>query len=183
LVLWPNNEMPNTPRLIELKIKDVSQLFNSMDPSPFHEKDLDHDAEEFILSWAQEYPSKEPLQLKVYLEQWPSSDPTEMIKNAVHNYFSYRKDITLRDFKHLMRQGRTSLVIGSVFLGTCLLISNVIFVHSDSVWAHILKEGLTIAGWVALWRPIQIYLYDWWPVYNQIHMYDRLSHLTVEVVR
>jgi hypothetical protein len=37
--------------LIELKLSGLNQLFNSMDPSPFHERDLDHDAEEFIVSW------------------------------------------------------------------------------------------------------------------------------------
>ena len=36
--------------LIEVKLTELNQLFNSMDPSPFHERDLDHDAEEFIVS-------------------------------------------------------------------------------------------------------------------------------------
>lgn len=45
------------PHLIEVKVAEIHQLFNSMDPSPFHERDLDHDAEQFILSWAQECPS------------------------------------------------------------------------------------------------------------------------------
>ncbi len=35
---------------IRLKLRDVHQLFNSMDPSPFIEKDLDDDAEEFIVA-------------------------------------------------------------------------------------------------------------------------------------
>ena len=41
---------------IKLKLRDMSQLFNSMDPSPFIEKDLDDDAEEFIVSWARNSP-------------------------------------------------------------------------------------------------------------------------------
>ena len=43
------------PGLIELRLNNVGQLFNTMDPSPYHERDLDHDAEEFILSWAREH--------------------------------------------------------------------------------------------------------------------------------
>ena len=54
---------------IELKLRDVGQIFNSMDPSPFNEKDLDHDAEEFIVSWAHEYSLAEPVSLKIHLEQ------------------------------------------------------------------------------------------------------------------
>jgi hypothetical protein len=40
---------------IEIKLQEFEQLFNTIDPSPFHEKDLDHDLEEFIESWAKEY--------------------------------------------------------------------------------------------------------------------------------
>ena len=36
-------------QLIEVKVQTVHQLFNSMDPSPFHERDLDHNAEHFIV--------------------------------------------------------------------------------------------------------------------------------------
>lgn len=37
---------------IQIKLHDLNQLFNTMDPSPFYEKDLDADAEKFIVSWA-----------------------------------------------------------------------------------------------------------------------------------
>ena len=43
------------PHSISLKLRDMSQLFNSMDPSPFIEKDLDDDAEEFIVSWGRNF--------------------------------------------------------------------------------------------------------------------------------
>ncbi len=68
----------------------MSQLFNSMDPSPFIEKDLDDNAEEFIMSWAQEFPPGAPVKLRIYLEQWPAEDPNELIRQAVHNYFAHR---------------------------------------------------------------------------------------------
>jgi hypothetical protein len=70
-----------------MKLRDMNQLFNSMDPSPFIEKDLDDDAEEFIVSWAQEFSAKTPLKLRIYLEQWPSEDPKELIRTAVRNHF------------------------------------------------------------------------------------------------
>src|SRR2546425_2579831 len=74
-------------RRIELNVKDITQLFNSMDPSPFHEKDLDHDAEEFIISWAQEFHRKDPLELVVHLERFPTEhEPQKLIEQAVHNY-------------------------------------------------------------------------------------------------
>jgi len=100
---------------IQLKLHDISRLFNSMDPSPFIEKDLDDDAEEFIVSWAQEFSPGAPVKLKIYLEQWPAEDPNEMIRHAVHFYFAHRTQMAALDFKRLMKQGRTSLLIGLVF--------------------------------------------------------------------
>src|SRR5450759_4574859 len=108
---------------IEIFVDKIQQLFNSMDPSPFHEKDLDHDAEEFIVSWAQEYPRSDPLTLIVHLNQSAdTADSQELVEKAVRNYFAYRAKLNRMEFKHLLKQGRTSLVIGLLFLATCLLI-------------------------------------------------------------
>jgi hypothetical protein len=169
------------PHYIRLKLHDVHQLFNSMDPSPFIEKDLDADAEEFIVSWAQEYPSDDPVRLHIYLEQWPAEDPREPIKTAVHNYFAHRAEIADLEFRRLMQQGRSSLVIGLVFLSVCLALSKVLLGREAGTWAAIARESLTIAGWVAMWRPMQIYLYDWWPLRRRERIYEKLSHMPVEV--
>jgi len=45
------------------------------------------------------------------------------------------------------------------------------------------RESLTIAGWVAMWRPMQIYLYDWWPLLRRSRIYAKLSHMPVEFVQ
>jgi hypothetical protein len=152
-----------------------------MDPSPFIEKDLDEDAEEFIVGWAQEFPSGDPVRLHIYLEQWPVEDPKEPIKIAVHNYFAHRAELTDLEFKRLLEQGRTSLVIGLVFLSACLILSKVLLGHEAGTWAIVARESLTIAGWVAMWRPMQIYLYDWWPLRRRGRIYEKLSHMPVEV--
>ena len=152
------------PHTISLKLRDMNQLFNSMDPSPFIEKDLDDDAEEFIVSWAQEFSPKAPLKLRIYLDLWPTEDPKELIRTAVHNHFAHRAKITDLEFKRLLRQGRTSLFIGLLFLAACLLLSKMLLGHEAGTWAAVVRESLTIAGWVAMWRPMQIYLYDWWPL-------------------
>lgn len=152
-----------------------------MDPSPFIEKDLDDDAEEFIVSWAQEYSLDAPLRLNIYLDQWPADDPKELIKTAVHNHFSYRARITGLELKRLLDQGRTSLLIGLAFLSVCLVISRLLFAREAGTWASVGRESLTIAGWVAMWRPMQIYLYDWWPIRRRTRIYRKLSRIPVEV--
>jgi hypothetical protein len=171
------------PHVIRLELRELSQLFNSMDPSPFIEKDLDGDAEEFIVSLAQEFSPGAPLKLRIYLDQWPPEDPKELIKTAVHNHFAHRAKITHLEFKRLLKQGRTSLFIGLVFLAACLLFTKMLLGHAVGTWATVVRESLTIAGWVAMWRPMQIYLYDWWPLRRRGRIFLKLSHMPVEVVQ
>ena len=169
---------------IRLKLRDINQLFNSMDPSPFIEKDLDDKAEEFIVGWAQEFPPDIQLKLRVHLEQWPTQEePKELIRQAVHNHFAHRAEVTHLEFRALMKQGRTSLIIGLSCLATCLVISKVLLHGEIGTWASVLQESMTIAGWVAMWRPMQIYLYDWWPLRRRARIYAKLSHMPVEVIQ
>jgi hypothetical protein len=180
------------PHYISLRLRDISQLFNSMDPSPFIEKDLDDDAEEFIVSWAQEYSPDTALRLRIYVDQWPvperndkdgkEEDPKEMVKTAVHNHFAHRAQLTHHELTRLLKQGRTSLLIGAAFLSTCLGSSQAFLGHEQGTWAEIVRESLTIAGWVAMWRPMQIYLYDWWPVRRRERVFAKLSRMPVELL-
>ena len=70
---------PAASRGIELRLHDINQLFNSMDPSPFREKDLDIEAEEFIVDWAREPPKHEPLLLTIHLPAAGRSSPNFVI--------------------------------------------------------------------------------------------------------
>jgi len=168
--------------IVEVKLKGIFQLFNSMDPSPFTERDLDADAEEFIVGWAMEYPRSASLRLVVHLCGAPEPSETEIsVRAAINHYFSYRADIIGREFRLLMRQGRLSLLIGILFLSACLAVARVIGTHWDSTASSLLRESLTIGGWVAMWRPLEIYLYGWWPLQRRRHVYERLSRMPVEI--
>jgi hypothetical protein len=171
------------PHIIRLELRDIRQLVNSMDPSPFIEKDLDDNAEEFIVGWAREFPNGAPLRLRIYLEQWPAENPTEPIRQAVHNHFAHRANLTELEFRRLLKQGRTSLLIGLVFLAACLVVIRTLLSGETGTWAGVVRESLTIAGWVAMWRPMQIYLYDWWPLRQTGRIYRKLSHMPVEVTQ
>jgi hypothetical protein len=46
--------LPPKCSVIEVHVAELKQLFNSIDPSPFRNKDLDPKAEEFIVGWAKD---------------------------------------------------------------------------------------------------------------------------------
>ncbi len=170
--------------LIELKLDSVQQLFNLLDPAPFREKDLHPAAEEYIVAAATELPHDAPLKLRLYLP--PDScdgDEVQKVPAAVHHYFSYRASVTARQFMRTLRLGRKALVIGATFLVFCILAQQLIasLGRSGLLWL-IIEEGFLISGWVAMWRPIEIFLYEWWPIRREQRLFEKLAQIPVEIV-
>lgn len=178
----PVNPLTNPTHQIELNLDDIRQFFNTMDPSPFYEKDLDADAEEYIVSWVRELPLEEPAMLVVHLCAFPKNgDPQQLIEQAMHYYFTHRVQLNQMEFRRLMKQGRQTLVVGLSFLAACLTLSSLLSKALPPALGNIASESLTIAGWVAMWRPMEIYLYQWWPLRHNGKIFDKMSKMKVEV--
>ena len=178
------DEIPPGTEVIEVHVSELRQLFNSMDPSPFQDKDLDVDAVEFIVDWAKELPPNKPLALRVHLDK-PVVSP-EMgrdLREAVHRFFANRSMHARQRLRELFRIGWRSLLIGLAFLTVCLVTGNWIAkTWPDSRATAIAREGLVIGGWVAMWRPLEIFLYGWWPIRRDRRLADRLSAMAVRIV-
>ncbi len=176
--------MPTTgANAIELRIEEISQLFHTLDPFPFREKDLDKEAEEFIVGWARELPSDQALRIVVHLPEAQASRPeARELSAALTRYFTYRASVISRELKELFRIGRRALAIGLAVLSLCVIASQTVAARSAShPFGRLLEESLTIFGWVANWRPIEIFLYDWWPIVRRRNLYRRLSAAQVEL--
>lgn len=166
---------------IKIRLKSAMQLFNSLDPSPFIEKDLDAQAEQFIEAWASETPHGSRLRLLLHLEVSPGGEEEEQaIGEAIRHYFSYRAEHARRELRRLMYVGRISLLIGIAFVALCIGAAQIIAGMWEGTLAEILGQSLVIVGWVAMWRPLEIFLYDWWPLARRIRLLDRLSSMRVD---
>lgn len=170
-----------TPNVISLRLRELSQLLNSMDPSPFIDRDLDGAAEDFIVSWARELPPAQELKLVISLASPPPAERAAETQDAVRHHFHARAESKRREFRQLMRRGRTSLLIGLLFLAVCLALGNLFERLGVSALSEILKESSIIVGWVAMWRPLEIYLYDWWPLRAEWRLLQRLGRMEVEL--
>ena len=170
------------PARISLKLRELNQLFNSMDPSPFIERDLDDDAEEFIVSSARELHGSRSFELVLHLGTAPDQKRAEETEPAVRHYFAARAELKHREFRQLLRRGQTALVIGLLFLTTCLVLSGTATGILPNRAGQILREGLIIVGWVAMWRPLEVFLYDWWPLRQEWLGLQRLARMRVRIV-
>ena len=174
--------LPGNCELIEVRVSELKQLFNAIDPSPFRERDLDPNAEEFIVDWAKEASPSATFGLAVYLDR-PAGLPDEPaeLREAIHGFFRHRAALSRRRLRELFRRGRTSLAIGVCALGVSLAAGNLVGPFFSNHIADIFKESLLIGGWVAMWRPMEIFLYDWWPIRAEAALADRLSVMPVRI--
>jgi hypothetical protein len=163
-----------------VRLDSLKQFFNSMDPSPFYEKDLDPDAEHYIVSWVEEFPLAEPVSLVLHVDVPDASEATAMVEEAVHNHFRNLARLARLEFRHMMRVGSRSLAIGLAVLASCLLLSE-LTAKQDGALMDILRQSLLIGGWVAMWQPMQIYLYGWWPLRRRRLIYEKLARMPVHL--
>jgi hypothetical protein len=171
------------PDVLNLYLSDVRRLFNSMDPAPFRERDLDPEAAAYIVEWAEEAPAKQPLGMVVHLGAGSdAAAETGLIRDSVHEYFQRRAVATRRQLKQQLRLGRISLLIALVFLGVVIVVGEWLAVSvTRERTATLIEDSLVIGAWVALWRPLEIFLYDWWPIRGEARLFDRLGAIAISV--
>lgn len=173
---------PPNCALIEVHVSDLTELFNSLDPTPFLKRDLDREAEEFIASWAREMPRDAPLGLLVHVDGEMPKDANEVVHGAVRDHFARKATETRRQLRQLFRVGRISLAIGLAVVAGSVIVGDLIEAMMEGYRSgSIIRESLLIGGWVAMWRPLEIFLYDWWPIRSEARLFDRLSKTAVKV--
>lgn len=168
--------------LIRVHVTDLKQLFNPIDPSPRHEKDLASQPEEFIVAWARAEKRDAKLALQVDVDTPVATEDASAVGDAVREFFRQRSLSADRRLSQLFRVGRTSLLIGIAALAVAVTLASLV----DRALGHraigaLLRETLVIGGWVAMWRPLEIFLYDWWPIGAERKLYQRLSAMPVRV--
>ena len=175
--------IPPKCSVIEVHVGELKQLFDAIDPSPFRDRDLDPKAEEFIVGWAKELPRNSSLALVVDLDREAGlPDEAAVLRDAIHEFFRHRAETYRRRLRELFRLGRTSLVIGLVALAGAIALGDFLAsLMKGSRIGEIARESLTIGGWVSMWRPLEVFLYDWWPIRNEARLSDRLAAMPVRI--
>ncbi len=169
---------------IEVHVEVIEQLFDSIDPSPFLVRDLDPDADNYIVASSKALPQNAELALVVHLDRLPVPDTRlQQVEPAIRTHFSARAASVRLQLRELFGRGRISLLIGLVCLS-----ASIAAVEYSAAWlppgaAHdIVRESLLIGGWVAMWRPMEVFLYDWWPMAAELRLLRRLARITVQVL-
>ena len=171
--------------LIEIKLSSVPQLFNSFDPAPFHEKELDTAAEQYIVDTVKDFPEKTEFKIIIYLPDCKTcADQAGKIPQAIHNHFKYRMRVQDRKFRARFRHGRWTLLIGLTFLAIALIARQAVsaYLADNHLLAQIFADALLIIGWAAMWEPVTILLYELWPMIRMKKTYEKISRMEISVL-
>ncbi len=168
--------------IIDIKIDSLEQLFDKRDPNPFRIKDLDEDAEEYILSSLQEIGIKKLGKIRI-ISSLEDPKKNDEANRAVKDFFLYREEITRRKLRSILLLGVKTLILGLLFLSGAILVS--LFMghfFPKSFLGLFFKEGFLLIGWVSMWRPLNIFLYEWWPLLELKKQFHVLSSSEIAIV-
>jgi len=159
--------MTSKPRNSELhlNIGSFDTVFDNRDPETLPRRRLDPEWLEYVLETIDDLPRSTALDMTLHtssaaLGKWKETDLAQSLREHFETY-----DMRLRmRVRENFRTGRTILLLGVLILIVFTGLS-VLFEQFDlGVFHRIFTEGFLIIGWVALWRPVDILLYDWWPI-------------------
>lgn len=173
--------MNKQPGEIVLSLDRVDQLIEPCADSPFLKRRLRADAEEFIVEQATALPPKASVKLLVLLPTGVNPE-TESIVEAVHQHFTFRRVEAEKAFGRTLRFGWRSLLIGLVFLSVALGLVGIVkrYLPSGNL-STVIEIGLAVMAWVALWRPGELLLYEWYPFRRDARLFRRLEHADLRI--
>ena len=167
---------------ISLSLKAVDDLFVSFDPSPLVGRDIDNAIEEFVVETVVDAPRGRAIALALHLPADEAQGANAaVIAEAFRNYFGFMRAREEGRIRRLWRDGRASLAVGLVFLAVCIAAGQAAVAVAPGPVGSFVEQSLMILGWVANWKPVEIFLYEWRPMKRLLDVYDELSRLEVSV--
>ena len=135
------------------------------------------------MGWAKDFGRTQQLALEVSIDRAAGlPEEAAVLRGAIHEFFRQRATGQRQRLRELLRVGRTSLAIGLLVLAFAVALGNFLakWMKGGDV-GQILRELLVVGGWVSMWRPLEIFLYDWWPIREEALLSDRLAAMPVQI--
>jgi len=174
----PRYRVENGVHCVDVRVATLEQLFDNRDPAPFRERDLDPALVEYLFSAAEDLAAHGPFSVVVWSETEIDAGKVEQAYRAHVTYELARLD---RMRLRLRRTGQVSLAIAGTLL--LVLVSLSPLAEGIPVVGRTLREGLTIAGWVVMWRPVQQLVYDLLPLRRDRKLMQRLREAPFDIRR
>lgn len=175
---WPRTRDELNERPIQVRVATVRDIFNPMDPTPLEERSLNPEVADWIEEWAEDLEKDKPITVEIYVADGQYAGREQAIVNGLHNHFEYREWQEGRELRKLLRQGRFSLLIGVFAFAGFNAAARLIGTSGNPI-IEVIHEGLAVLGWISMWKPLEILLFDWWPIRREQRACRRLAEAEV----
>ena len=164
---------------VSIHVRDLAQMLNSWDPSPFWDRDLDRDAAQFIEDEFADKSRAERWHLHIYSKIGGASIAADL-RAAVVRYYSRLATSARLQLREQMRVAQIALIAGSAIFSLCVTLRGLLQAATQHLPRGV-DEGLIVVAWIALWRPVEQMTYGWIPLYRKRKLYERLARVQVTV--
>jgi len=161
---------------IHLELSDPRELFQAPELDPLAGQPYAEPGVERILNRIRPKPGW-PVRTTLRLPAAARSPDLEArVRAGLQQYSDIRVGQITHDIASLRQEGLATLWRGVLFLALCMFGSRILGEPKflPDIVARFLDEGLIIAGWVALWYPLDALLYQHWPLKRERRLYERL---------
>jgi hypothetical protein len=172
---------------VDLYLSDMYNMFQTPEVDPFHGENIEASGIDQLIDTMNARPgSLKPFStIAIHLpaDRIEPELPARM-KAAIGNYCNAQIRLAAQKKREIRLEGRKALRIGLVFWGVCLAFSLLFeeLLFKGNALGRLFGEGFIIAGWVGLWRPAELLLYDWRPYSREIRRYEEIKHMAVAIV-
>ena len=163
---------------IDIKIGRNEQLFDTRDPAPFRERDLDPGLVDYLLAGGEDLVGAQAFRVVFWLEH---ACPPGEIEQAFRAHFADMLDRLRRRRRQHRRTGQVALLIAFILIVALMALGRLIGSVMPGSLGSGLKEGLLISSWVVMWRPVEILIYDWIPVWQDRRVVSSLLEAPIDV--
>jgi hypothetical protein len=168
---------------VHLDLADPRELFHPAELDPIGGQPYAEPGLERILNRIRPQPDR-PVRATLRLPAAARTPELEArMRSGLQRYCDHRIGQIANDIASLRQEGLATLWRGLLFLALCMLGSQVLGEPKflPGILARFLDEGLIIAGWVALWYPLDALLYQHWPLKRERRLYQALRDMELKL--
>lgn len=165
-----------------LALDTAEELFAAPEPNPLAGRFETESGMDRLVDVLTPSAARAPLTLELQITH-ADSTTTAQIPSALAGYVDHRVAELRQEKRRIERRGLTELVFGLLFLGVCLALSGAAAsVPGGPAWLGlVIAEGLVIVGWIALWHPVDMLLFERWPLRREIILLQAIARAEVRV--
>ncbi len=167
---------------VTITLESAEELFTAPEAEPLAGRFETHSGMDRLLDHLTPAATRAPFTVVVEV---PGADAhlRSRLQPAIAGYVAHRVADLRAAKRRIERRGYTELALGLVFLAACLLLSSAaVAVPAGPEWlGFVVAEGLVIVGWIVLWHPVDMLLFERWPLRREIRLLEAIAAADLRV--